>query len=413
MLKDKQNFEKLLINFGIYVLFFILFSPIYLNLDFSQGINFDQVSNIKYSKPSVSISIFLLVLLSAFNLKCLTNKKEIRILLILTTSYLLLNIYHGMIRAVILYVGMFLPVISYYIFYNIFYNKSEVYYKMYKTLAIIIILMCIMNFQMAYFDFLECRKNSNSCFDTNFFIFLTNYFDKSRYLLDSIVIYSYHDYFPFIYYLVVVTSIHNIICKKIVKLSLLLIIITNVLILYSGSRLFVYSIYLIPILIVIYYVAKLKLKTYFYLFMSTSVIITLIIGLIDFTITEQSLLSRYVHAHAYFEDFSFFSFLLPFLNEHRIESKGSFHNELLELFSFFGLVIIYYYYIIRNIFVNVKSEYKLISYLLMFIIVIGSLIQLNITNVYVGIILGMVLAVISVEDSKVITTKINQNKEVQ
>ncbi|PHR71952.1 MAG: hypothetical protein COA66_07035 [Arcobacter sp.] len=129
--------------------------------------------------------------------------------------------------------------------------------------------------------------------------------------------------------------------------------------------------------------------------MTTSIIITFVIGLLDFTVTDASLSARYSNAHRYFDDFSLKNVFLPFINTHRLEAEGSLHNELLEIFSFFGFVIIYYYYLLRNMFCNVKNEYKLISYLLMFIILTGALIQINISNPYVGIMLGCTLAIIT------------------
>jgi hypothetical protein len=372
-----------------------VFSPIFLSLDFSQGLNFDEYLGQKYSKPSVAISIFLLALLSIFNIKYLINKKEIMILFILTTIYAIANVKYGTTRALILYVGMFLPIISYYVFSNIFQKHTRVYDKMYIALTVIIIIKLLVDIYLTYITYIDLNIK------VSFLQYITKKFIVSNhFIFNSIVIYNFLDYFAFIYYLIVVLSIYNIFNKKMVYWSLFLIVVTSIAVFDTKSRLFIYGIYLIPVLVIFYNVTKFRLETYFYIFMSITLIITLIIGLVDFNITDNSLRARYVHAHKYFEDFTIGSFLIPFANQHRVDSTGSFHNELLEIFSFFGLVSIYYYYIIKSIFVNVNSEYKLISYLLMFIIIIGALIQINISNVYVGIMLGMVLAIISLKDVK-------------
>jgi hypothetical protein len=212
------------------------------------------------------------------------------------------------------------------------------------------------------------------------------------------MIYSYLDYFPFIYYLAVILSLNNIKNKIMEPYSLFLLIISILAVAATGSRLFSYGIILIPLLFVFYRATKFKLETYFYLFMLISVSISLTIGLVDFNFYDSSLATRNTLAYHYFDDFSFINIALPFLSQHRIETLGSFHNELLEIFSFFGLTIIYYYYLIIKIYSGVNEEYKLISFLLIFIIIIGALIQINISNPYIGTMLGMVLAVLSLEN---------------
>lgn len=391
---------KLINQYSIYVLFFIIFSPIFLSLDFSNGINFDELSGQKYNKPSVAISIFLLAILSIINIKYLMQKKELIILFVLTTIYTIANIKYGTSRVVILYIGMFLPIISYYIFINIFINYSNIYNKMYKSLVIIVVVKLILDIFINYNSYInDLTIDYNT---VSFFEYLTNLdIYSEHYLIPSIKIYNFYAYFPFIYYLIIVLSVHNIINNKMIKRSIVLILISIILAIDTSSRLFIYGIYLVPILILFYYMSKFKLKTYFYLFMFIAIVITLIISFVDFNISDISLRSRYIHAHKYFEHFTISSFLLPFINQHRLNTTGSLHNELLEIFSFFGLVTVYYYYIIKNIFINVNNEYNLISYLLMFIIIIGSLIQINITNVYIGIILGMVLAIISINNVEI------------
>ena len=52
-------------------------------------------------------------------------------------------------------------------------------------------------------------------------------------------------------------------------------------------------------------------------------------------------------------------------------------------------------------FCNTNREFKFISYLLMFVLIIGTLIQINISNPYVGIITGAIFAVISSGSTKI------------
>ncbi|WNL33959.1 hypothetical protein QT384_01915 [Arcobacter cryaerophilus gv. pseudocryaerophilus] len=124
-------------------------------------------------------------------------------------------------------------------------------------------------------------------------------------------------------------------------------------------------------------------------------------GVYDFNISDESLQTRNMHALGYFNDFSFINILLPFINEYRINTpSSSFHNEFLEIWSFFGLVLFYYLFLLRNVFLNVDRKFNLIAYLIIFILLIGMTIQLNLTNPYIGIISGMIFGILSKEERK-------------
>lgn len=217
----------------------------------------------------------------------------------------------------------------------------------------------------------------------NISIFSTPYF-----IVPSIAIYSYFTYFAFIYYVAIIISLYNIQNKRFVLLSFVLLIITFLVIHDTGSRLFIYSVYFLPVLYISYKILKISLKKYFYIFSFIVVLITLGVYFVNLDISDPSLYSRYMKIHQYFDNFTIKNLLFPFENKYRIANHASFHNEFFEIFSFFSFIIIYYYIIIKDIFCDVNKKYELISYLLMFVIVIGSLIQLNLTNPYVGIILA-------------------------
>lgn len=97
----------------------------------------------------------------------------------------------------------------------------------------------------------------------------------------------------------------------------------------------------------------------------------------------------------YFNSFGVINLIFPFLNELRVNTAGFFHNELLEIFSFFWFVGVYYFLILKDMFCDVTIEFKLLSFFLMFILLIGSLIQINIFNPYIGIIVGLLFALMS------------------
>ena len=164
------------------------------------------------------------------------EKMVIIILFVFATIYVLANLYYGTTRSLIVYVGMFLTPISYHLFFNIFKCHNMVYNKMYISLSIIIIIKFVVDFLFIYLN------NCVNCDDIEFLLYLKDLNYKYHdFITPSISIYSFYDYFPFIYYLVVILSIHNLIHKKFFKMSLLLIVIANISILDTRSRLFIYS----------------------------------------------------------------------------------------------------------------------------------------------------------------------------
>jgi hypothetical protein len=370
-------------------LFVIILSPIFISLDFSQGLKFDQfnfaASEFRYKYPSIPMSVLIISVLSIYNLKDLLSNKNIQILFFLVLMYICLNLYFGITRAAIVGLGMMFIIVSYYIFLRIINNRNA-YNNFYIALSFIIIVKLLFDIYFYQMQFYNSQKT----------IFLTHYFISRNF-----AIYNFYDYFPYIYFLATALSVHNLLRRRYLILSIIVLVASNVAIIGTNSRLFIYSIYLIPFLYIFYQFTKLSLKRYFYLFLFVSLAITFIVGFSVFKISDISLLSRYNHIHQYFGNFSLVNLVFPFLNEHRIESSGSLHNELLEIFSFFGFVIVYYLSLLKKIFCNTKREFKFISYLLMFVLIIGTLIQINISNPYVGIITGAIFAVISSESTKI------------
>jgi hypothetical protein len=379
-----ENFNVFLRKHYLTFLFVIILCPIFISLDFSQGLKFDQFHNYtKYKYPSIPISVLIISVLSIYNFKDLLFNKRIQILFFLVLMYMCINLYFGITRAAIVGPGMMFIVVSYFIFLRII-NNRNVYKFFYMALSFVIIMKLL-------FD-ISFHENLNP----NHMKFISQYF-----IIKNFKIYNYYDYFPFIYFLATALSVHNLLQRRHLILSIVVLVASNVAIIVTESRLFMYSIYLIPFLYIFYQFTKLSLERYFYLFLFVSLAIILIISFFGFKLSDPGLLSRYNHIHKYFGNFSLVNLIFPFLNQHRIETSGSLHNELLEIFSFFGFVIVYYLFLLREMFCNTNREFKFISYLLMFVLIIGTLIQINISNPYVGIITGAIFAIISSGSAKI------------
>lgn len=384
----KEKMFELGNKYSKYLIMFIIFSPIFISLDFSQGLKFDGYYFHQYTKPSIPLSIILIGILALVHIKRLVVKKELRILIVILFIYMIINVYFSVTRSIIVGIGMILPIITYYIF-NDYAKKLKINYnRLFQMLFLIIILKFLFDIYLYQLHLFQNQLYTGQ-------VLQNTIFSTPFYLYNKIIIYSYYDYFPFLYYIATVFSLFNIIKKQFIKSSLFLILVSNIVILDTGSRLFIYGIYLIPLLLIFFYVSKFSLKTSFNIFISIVIIVTFILGFYNLNFSDVSLLSRNSHALRYFQDFSLINLILPFINEHRINSIGSLHNEFLEIWSFFGLIIFYYLYLLKKMFSNINEEYKLISFLLMFILIIGMLIQINFCNPYVGIILGMILGILS------------------
>lgn len=365
------------------IVIFLVLVPIFISLDISNGINFDAYYFKSYKYPSIPISLILIAFISFINLKFLV-KKEINFLIFFIGIYIILNLFFGQTRAIIVGFGMILPILSYMIFKNSF-NKIE-YKNIFYLFFIIIFIKFLFDIYLYSWSFFYEPYIGQ---ETQKTIFNTIYF-----LNTNFVIYNFYDYFSFLYFAAAVFSVFNIIKKQFIKSSILLFII-NIVILDTGSRLFIYGLYLIPFLLLFLYITNYSLKTYFIFFISIVSIISLTLGFFNFNIPDVSLFVRNYHALNYFDNFSLINIILPFFNEHRMNTTSSLHNELLEIWSFFGLITFYYLYLLKEIFTNINEEYKIIGFLLMFILVIGMLIQINFSNPYVGIIFGMIFGVLS------------------
>jgi hypothetical protein len=382
------NLFKINKKYLIFLLLISVLTPVFINLDLSHSAPFGVWIYGNYSElPSIPISMVLIAILSMFNAKYLVVNKKLLIFSILIFIYMGFSFYFDIKRAVIVGFGMLLMLISYYIFSAIVINKKNAFKYFYLILSVILLLKFISDlFIYQYYLTPETLKILEALKTTPFTPFFLN---------KGIGIYNYFDYFPFVYFLSIALSFDNILKKKYLVFSILMIMVSSVAILSTGSRLFIYATYILPALYLFFLVTKFKLQYYYFLFFFTSLIITISVGFIDFGISDISILTRKLHIYEYFNNLDVTSLIFPFLNEFRMNTVGSLHNEFLEIFSFFGLVGVYFFFILKDIFCDVTAEFKLLSFFLMFVLLIGGLIQINISNPYVGIIVGLLFTLMS------------------
>lgn len=403
---NKSKIYKSIQNLLVYIFFLLLLVPIFISLDFSQGLLFDAYVWNKYKYPSIPLSSLILLFFSIIYYKKLLENKLLMIFTFLIFVYVIINYFLGINRTLFVGLGMLIPFYSYIVFREYLKSHKYNYYNVFFiTLSIIILFKIVtdisLHYQINYLKIPVFEYSYSAADASRLYTFVKHYSitNMSTVFFGSInfTIYNYFDYFPFVYYIIIILSIYNIIKGKMTVLSILITILSILVVHDTYSRLYIYSIYLTPLLFIFYYVTKFRLDIYMYLFIFTAISITLYLGLniIDVSSLGPSLASRYEKWYTYCLNFDVIHFLIPGLNIYRQEHLGSLHNEFLEIFSYFGLLIFFYFYLLRRLFFELNKNYSLIIYFLMFIYFIGSLIQSNFTNPYIAIISGLFFAIIS------------------
>jgi len=357
----------------VYIIFLITILPIFVNLNFSSGIRFDANPFNLLGAPSLPLSSFMILFLFLFNLNILLKNKLYLFFLLSSFLITVLSVMYGNLRIIIIFFEMNMLLISFYIFSYIFknYDNNILMNNFYKILAIVVIIKFI-------FDIL-IFKSPNSPF----------------FISEKIAIYNYYDYFPFVYFLAGILSLQNIYSKKIVVLSLLVFIISLVSLLFTTSRLFTGAFFLIPILLLLYKFIKINKKIIFCFYFLLVIVITIFFANYPTIINDNSLIVRFSHWYHFFKSMEVVDLLLPFMNEYRMSVNGSFHNEFLEIVSFFGLVSFLFFFQVYKLFTeNILNQYSIISKLLIFVFTIGMVVQLNLLDPYLSVNLALFLSII-------------------
>ena len=364
----------------LYLFFFLVMVPVFINLDISEGLRFDVNAINKLNKPPSLPLSFFIMLLFIFNFKVLLKKKDYVLFFFITFFISSLSVFIGNFRIIIIFVQMNFFLIYFYIFQDFFknYDKYIILDFYFKSLSLII-------FIKFCFDFFLFQN-----LDTNFF------------LNKSLLIYNYYDYFPFIYFLAGTLSLRNIWYKKNFLISLIILIICLISLIFTHSRLFSYSFYLVPFLILFYQIIKLNKKSITILYFLIVILLTFIFASNPNLSSEESMVSRFDHWKFFFESFDAIHILFPFTNKYRIAiDHGSFHNELLEIFSYFGLFSLLFFFQLYKIFTKPTiNGYSMITKLLLFVFIIGMLVQNNFLNIYISVLLASFLSLTQLEIKK-------------
>ena len=113
-----------------------------------------------------------------------------------------------------------------------------------------------------------------------------------------------------------------------------------------------------------------------------------------FTVTELSMFTRFELWMFFFFTIEPIHLLFPFMNEYRAGLVGSMHNEFLEIVSFFGIFSIFFFFQLYKIFTHydIVTKYKMILKLVIFIVICGMFIQMNLLNPYLSSMIALFMS---------------------
>ncbi len=376
---SKVKISSILISFT----FFLVIVPIFINLDMSEGLRFD-INAFNKDKTSLPLSVFVILILVFFNIQTLL-KNKLYILFFFSSLFMVIlcTLINGFTRIIITFIQMNFFLISFYIFKNIYKNfDKEILLKIFfKILSFVIILKFT-------FDILMLIQGSYNSTHLVWAI-VTPYF-----INDSIAIYNFYGYFPFVYYLAGILSLRNIWYKKMFFTSLIIFFISFYSVTYTHSRLFSIGFYCVPFLILFFKITKFNRQLIFNLCLSSVIFLTAFFTMFPFTVTELSMFTRFELWMFFFFTIEPIHLLFPFMNEYRAGLVGSMHNEFLEIVSFFGIFSIFFFIQLYKIFTHydIVTKYKMILKLVIFIVICGMFIQMNLLNPYLSSMIALFMS---------------------
>lgn len=364
----------------LFILFLILLLPIFVNLSIDQGVRFDADPFNYLGKPSLPLSLFFFIGFTLFYVAKIRFTWGVVCCIAALLFYLLANfLWAKNIRPFFLFLGMLVPLLNYFLVKACLNNKGKEY-------------IALDNFFYALCSMLIVKFISDV-------IFFDTVFSKF-FLSTSVVIYSYHDYFLFVYLLALLISFWMLSNGRHLIMSLFISGLSITCLLLGHSRLYFFAgLFSLPLFILIKY-SKLSTSLLFYSLVFLVTVITLLVGFIGVEDVDPSFDERFSHWYSFFYSFSPGDLFFPFMNIYRQSlNTGTFHNELLEIYSYFGLAGLAYLLLIGNLFSAVDNRYRTLMKSLLVILVMGMLIQMNFTNPYLGILWSTLLAIVSLSNN--------------
>ena len=336
----------------------LVFLPIFIGYEASRGIITDANPFNTISSPVLPLSTILVIFSLIFGI----NKKNAVYFLGLNVLFGILSVviffYLGLFRQFAYNIAILLGSAAYYS--GMVFNRKYPYQQLTQdvTLALVLIILTKLGFDLIGFS--------------------TIYSDN--FISEEFKIYNAYDYFPLVYLL---GGAMGILAYRYNRLLGMVAILVSFTALFSFSRYYAASVGLLYLLssLRIYRIRTTQLITFS--FLCVIVITGLLAGFASSFHFDPSLYLRFEHWYSFFSAVTVLDLLVPVLNDYRsVLSWGGLHNELLELYSYFGVFTIILVVIFTRLTSNLRSDSKVSLVPLMVILLIGMLVQNNLTQPY-------------------------------
>lgn len=283
-------------------------------------------------------------------------------------------------RYIIISIELINLIIAYLIFNhanNRYWNNLSLAFKHHSlcTIAIVIGLLCIF---------------SNYVLNQEPYNFIT----------ESVTIYNYYDYFSVLFGAMFIFALIN---KQLSSKTGVNIILLFLLFYYfatvTNSRAVLYSVFLVLMFVLFLKICKVIFKKevpynfIFFLMLTISILYLFAAYSNAFYYLDGALQDRARMIIGFFNSMTFLSLFFPLIMEFRIEGiDGSLHNELLEIFSNFGVIgVVLVYTFLYKALLNKNKNFQ--SSILIIFIFLMSLFQLNLYHPYSANLLMLLIAI--------------------
>lgn len=349
------------------IFFIVIFLPIFLGYEVGRGFVTDANPFNMISLPVFPISTFLVI----FGLIFSINKRNVIYFLGLNLLFGLLSVliygYLDLFRQFSYNLAILLGSAAYYS--GLSFNRRHPYEQIVQDLALVLVVIILvklsvdlMVFGMIYSDF---------------------------FIAENFKIYNAYDYFPIVY---VLSGALGILVFRDNRTLGAVAVLVSFIALFSYSRYYAVSVLLLYLFSFVRFY-KIKTAQLMSLVFLSLIVITGVLAVFASSFnSDPSLSLRFSHWYHYFSAVNVVDLLIPVLNAYRSDlSWGGLHNELLELYSYFGIFTVILGVIFTRLAsnLNVRSKVSMAPFLV--ILSFGMLIQNNLTQPYNTVIIFFLL----------------------
>lgn len=345
------------------VYFIAIFIPIFIGFEVGRGFVTDANPYNVISLPVFPVSTFFVLFSLIFSI----SKKNIVYFLGINLLFGLLSIliygFFDLIRQFSYCVAILLGSAAYYS--GLSFNRSYPYGQLVEKLTLVLVVIIL----------------AKLCFD----LMLSGSMYSDFFITENFKIYNAYDYFPIIYLLSGALGI--LVFSESRRLGMVAVLVSFIALL-THSRYYAFSILLLYFL---YFIRLYKIKTVqlMTLVVLCLIVITMVLAFFASSFnSDPSLALRFSHWYQYFSAVNLVDLLIPVFNAYRNElSWGGLHNELLELYSYFGIFTLILWVVVTRLVSNLNVRSKISIVPVLVILCIGMLVQNNLTQPYNAIVI--------------------------